>query len=69
MAKKLPRTTAEQFAGIVERTGLSIAPEQVEEYHLAHDRLMVLLARLRKPNRPREVEPLAVFRPSPRASK
>jgi hypothetical protein len=67
LSTKLPRTTQEEFASIVARSGLRLAPNQVKEFHLAHDRLMVLLARLRRPDRPRDAEPMAVFRPEPPA--
>jgi hypothetical protein len=61
-------TTIEEFTAIVARTGLQIAPEKMKEFHFAHDRLMVLLARLRRIDRPREAEPMATFKPDIPAS-
>ncbi|MBU6499519.1 MAG: hypothetical protein KGJ41_08500 [Rhodospirillales bacterium] len=62
------KTSPEDFAALVRRSGLPLSEVEQAEIYLGWTHLEAMLERLRMPLRPREVEPAVTFRPDGAAS-
>jgi hypothetical protein len=59
----MPKTTIEDFTGLVRRAGLTLTAAQVKEIHNAWGYVEEMLERVRTPLLPRDAEPATIFKP------